>query len=209
MGSQGNGDSAREEEEEAKSPKIRVVDRRHWASENDGDAGQDDGLGKPTYVAELEGKLEQAKKLRSETLQQHKDAVAEFENARARLSREVGQEVERHKRTILVEMLDIVDNLDRALDASDQDSDIDGLRRGVAMVRDLFLTKLQGFGVRRMQSDGVSFDPEKHEAVTTVPVDDDEHDGVIVGVVKEGFNIDDDVLRPAQVAVGRAPDDQE
>ncbi|MEE8408077.1 MAG: nucleotide exchange factor GrpE [Myxococcota bacterium] len=209
MGSQGNGNAARKAED-ANTPEIRVIDRRHWASEADEASGQEEGPGKLTYVAGLERKLEQAEKLRSETLAQHQDAVAEFENARARLSREVGQEVERHKRAILVELLDVADNLERALEASERVSDVDALRRGVAMVRDQFMAKLEAFGVRRMQSDGATFDPEQHEAVTAVPVDGDAQDGVIVGVVKEGFTIDKDrfttVLRPAQVAVGRAAD---
>lgn len=186
--------------QEEKTPKINVIDRRHWAAE-DG-AETDEAPAKPSYVEELENKLQAAEQLRRETLEKHKRALSEFENARVRLTREGALEVKRHRRDVLIEMLDVFDNLDRALEASGE-SNSDGLRDGVAMVRDQFLAKLEGFDVKRVPSLGADFDPELHEAVSTVPVDADQ-DGKVVGVIKEAFTIGDETLRPAVVAVGRA-----
>lgn len=193
--------SAKETQAQGESaPKITVIDRRHWAAAGDDEA--DETPSKPSYVEELESKLEAAEQLRRETLEKHKRALAEFENARARLTREGALEVERHKCDVLIEMLDVLDNLDRALDASSGDNP-DGLRNGVAMVREQFLAKLEAFDVKKVESLGADFDPSLHEAVSTVPVDADQ-DGKIVGVIKEAFKIGDETLRPAVVAVGRA-----
>jgi molecular chaperone GrpE len=72
------------------------------------------------------------------------------------------------------------------------------------MVRRQFLSKLESFGVRRIEVDRQPFDPMKHEAVSTVPAAAPEDDGRVVGIVRNGYTIGDDVLRPASVAVGKA-----
>ena len=71
------------------------------------------------------------------------------------------------------------------------------------MVRRQFLSKLEGFGVRRVEVDRQPFDPLKHEAIGTVPAESPAEDGLIVGVVRHGYMIGDDVLRPASVAVAK------
>jgi molecular chaperone GrpE len=75
--------------------------------------------------------------------------------------------------------------------------------QGVALVRQQFLTTLEGFGVTRIDPVGQAFDHARHEAVTTVPVSPQAPDGIVVGVIRPGYLIGDEVLRPAQVAVAR------
>jgi len=72
------------------------------------------------------------------------------------------------------------------------------------MVRRQFLTKLEGLGVTRIESAGEAFDPAVHEAITTVPAQSDEQDGRVVGVVRHGYRIGEEVLRPASVAVAKS-----
>jgi molecular chaperone GrpE len=74
---------------------------------------------------------------------------------------------------------------------------------GVEMVRRQFLAKLEGLGVTRIEVQDQPFDPEIHEAITTVPAATPDHDGVVVGVIRQGYRIGDDVLRPASVAVAK------
>ena len=71
------------------------------------------------------------------------------------------------------------------------------------MVRRQFLQKLEGFGVTRIQSDQQPFDPTLHEAISSVPAQSPEQDGLVVGTVRTGYRIGDDVLRPAAVAVAK------
>ena len=73
----------------------------------------------------------------------------------------------------------------------------------MALVRQQFLSTLDGFGVRRLDPLGERFDPARHEAITTITAASPDDDGVIVGIVRFGYLIGDEVLRPAQVAVAR------
>ena len=113
--------------------------------------------------------------------------------------------VERARRTVLVELLDVLDNLDRALRLARPEpvEEAQALLRGVELVRDQFLAKLESFGVKRLAALGQPFDANRHEAVTVQPVDDPARDGQVLAVVKEGYAIGDDLLRPAAVVVGR------
>src|SRR5262249_17529487 len=97
-------------------------------------------------------------------------------------------------------MLDVVDNLDRAIAAADDLSS--PLLRGVELVREQFLAKLEAFGVTRLQAVGEPFDANRHEAISTEAVADPSQDGLVVRVVKEGYAIGDELLRPAAVIVG-------
>ena len=83
----------------------------------------------------------------------------------------------------------------------------DALVQGVDMVRRLFLSKLEGFGVTRVDPLGEPFDPARHEAVTMVPTDDPAQDNTVYAVLAPGYVLHDDVLRPAMVAVGRHSSD--
>ena len=182
---------------------IRIVDRRWWAKDAaaDPDASAGERSDKPAYVQELEQRLAAADEELRATIARYREANAEFELARVRLRRDVAKEVERGKRAILADLLEVVDNLDRALAAARGMAAAGPLLQGVELVRAQFLGKLEAFGVRPIEAmDGV-FDPTRHEAATTVPVTDPAQDGKVVGVIRQGYAIDDDVLRPAVVAV--------
>src|SRR5262249_24195022 len=81
--------------------------------------------------------------------------------------------------------------------------DGDALLRGVELVRSQFLAKLESFGVTPIVAIGRSFDTRLHEAVATSKVSEAAQDGIIVAVVKTGFVIGDQLLRPATVVVGK------
>jgi len=194
---------------------VKVVDRRWWARGDDaGDPRSDRAGQKPTYVEELELRAANAEKQAQEYLSKYRQASHEFEDARARMHKELAKDAERSRRDVLVSLLEVVDNLDRAIDAaktrrgsSGQAADDTGdpLLQGVEMVKQQFLSKLEGFGVKRIETLGADFDPLLHEAVTSVPAPDASADGRIVGVITHGYRIGDEVLRPALVAVGKAP----
>jgi molecular chaperone GrpE len=186
---------------------VKVVDRRWWARGDDagdpagGQAGQ-----KPTYVEELERRAATAEKQAQEYLAKYRGAAQEFEDARARMRKELAKDAERTRRDVLISLLEVVDNLDRAIDAARKSgkSSGDALLQGVEMVQQQFLAKLDGFGVKRIEALGAAFDPQLHEAVTTVPASDESGDGRIVGVVTHGYRIGEEILRPALVAVAKA-----
>jgi len=187
---------------------VKVVDRRWWANQ-DGAAVQSGPAAslKPTYVEELEQKLADKDRQLQDAIARYRGASAEFEESRLRLRREIGKEIERGRREILADLLDVVDNLDRALDAARANAAaerVDTLLQGVELVKRQFLAKLEGFGVTRIASEGQPFDPALHEAVSAVPAATPDQDGVVIGVIRHGYRIGDDVLRPASVAVAKS-----
>lgn len=185
---------------------VRFVDRRRWAHGDHAAAAPEEPLQKPTYVEELEHKLAQREKDAEEYLTKYRQASKEFEDARARMRKELAKDAERSRREVLISLLEVVDNLDRAIDAARTTATPPdaALLQGVELVRNQFLAKLDGFGVKRIASDGAAFDPLLHEAVSAVPAADPSQDGRIVGVVRHGYRIGDEVLRPALVAVAKA-----
>jgi molecular chaperone GrpE len=187
---------------------VKVIDRRWWANADQtaggGEKPQSTSL-KPTYVEELERQIVEKDKQIQEYIAKYRQAASEFDEARLRLRREISKDIERGRREILADLLEVLDNLDRALDATKSAASTDALLQGVDMVRRQFLAKLEGFGVRPIDITlGVAFDPLLHEAVTTIPAQNDADDGRVAGVVRRGYRIHDDVLRPAAVAVAKA-----
>jgi molecular chaperone GrpE len=186
---------------------VKVVDRRWWANTEASTETRADAKSsslKPTYVEELEQKVAEKDKQAQEYLTKYRQAASEFEEARLRLRREISKDIERARREVISEFLEVVDNLDRAIEAGRRSSSADSLLQGVEMVQRQFLSKLDAIGVKPIESTGAQFDPALHEAISTVPAASPDQDGVIVGVVRQGYRIGDEVLRPAAVAVAKA-----
>ncbi len=183
---------------------VKVVDRRWWARGDDGAAGADRSSDKPTYVAELEAQVAEKDRIAQEYIAKYRQAASEFEESRLRLRREVSKDVERGRREILSDLLEVVDNLDRAIESAKQPAGAEALLQGVEVVRRQFLAKLEALGVRRIEASGETFDPALHEAISTVPASSPEEDGRVIGIIRHGYRMGEDVLRPASVAVAKA-----
>jgi molecular chaperone GrpE len=181
-----------------------VIDRRRVREEgeaSEAETGPEVEARKPTYVQELEDQLKRKDDELAMLLERHRRAVQEFEDARARMRREVGQEIERGKEEIVTDLIEVLDNLERAIDSAKTGTDREALLRGVQVVRDQFLRKLENLAVVRSEDLGAPFDPARQEAVTMVP-GPAERVGRVVGVIRPTYTIRDKVLRPGIVAVG-------
>jgi|SRR5690606_14549044 len=180
-------------------PELKVTDRRWWARAEGAAPDAEEPRLKPNYVEELEARIAEKDAEIQDLLARYRGAADEFEQARARLRKEVQKDVERGRRSLLASFLEVLDNLDRAIEAADKPDD--PFVQGVSLVRQQFLTTLEGMGVVREDPMGRPFDPTRHEAVTTIPATGDVPEGQVAGVVKPGYLIGDEVLRPAMVAV--------
>ncbi len=179
---------------------LKVTDRRWWVRGEEPSAPAEEPKLKPSYVEELEARIAAKDLELQQLLAKYRGASEEFDRARARLRKEVNKDLELGRRAMLVSFLEVLDNLDRALDAGAGRPD-DPLVKGVALVRQQFLGTLEALGVTRINPLGEPFDPARHEAVASVAATDDVPDHRIVGVIRPGYLIGDDVLRAAQVAV--------
>jgi molecular chaperone GrpE len=185
---------------EEATPRFQVTDKRFWAADESIIEQAEPGQPRfPSFVEELKARTEAAERKlheRIESLQRENDAFRE------RLDRQVEQRVRRGKAELLRDLLEVVDNLERALEAASESPD-STLREGVALNLELFLSKLSTGGVEPIDSQNEPFDPNVAEAIGTVVVNDPELDGKIVEVVQKGYQWDDQLLRPAIVRVGR------
>ena len=182
---------------------VKVVDRRWWANPEGSSTSQNATVDsrKPTYVEQLEQQVAEKDRIAQEYIAKYRQAASEFDEARLRLRREVSKDVERSRREVISEFLEVLDNLDRALESARASSSPDALLQGVEMIHRQFLGKLEALGVTRIDVMSQPFDPQLHEAISRVPTTSPDQDGLIVGVVRHGYRIGDEVLRPASVAV--------
>ena len=98
---------------------VKVVDRRWWARGENAEATSEDRTSlKPTYVEELERKVAEKDSRPRSTSAKYRQASQEFEDARARMRKELARDAERNRREVLVGLLEVLDNLDRAVDAA-------------------------------------------------------------------------------------------
>ena len=135
-------------------------------------------------------------------LHQLKATSADFYNYRQRTTKE-RLEIRKHaQEDVIVAILPVLDNLDRALEAASSE-DTASIVKGVEMVQRQFLGVLEGLGVSIIKAEGEKFDPALHDAAGTEKVDDLELDGKVVAERLKGYRTKDRVLRPAQVIVGK------
>src|SRR5437867_867940 len=96
-------------------PAVRVVDRRWWARGDAADADPPASARKPTFVEALEQQLAEKSADLQNVLAEHRRVLDEFEQVKVRMRRDAGRDVERAKRAVITELLDVMDNLDRAI----------------------------------------------------------------------------------------------
>ncbi|PYT06864.1 MAG: nucleotide exchange factor GrpE [Acidobacteria bacterium] len=231
-----NLNEARRVSGKGKNVQVKVVDRRPWtlrraAGESQGEeeaagadmtakappTGADEEAAPhaaeerrlPSYVQELHDRTEQAERRAQEVLAAYRQSQLEQDEFRKRLARDVERRADAEVANSLQALLDVVDDLERALRHADEgltggeSPAFQGLLEGVRLVRDRFLSVLRERGVERLEVAGERFDPEKAEAVRTVEVKDETRDGIVLEEIQPGYLYKGHLLRPARVAVGR------
>jgi molecular chaperone GrpE len=156
-----------------------------------------------SYVALLEGETEELTALLAKKDERIRALEGEAERVRERLDRAAEKDLEQRTRTLVLGFLDVLDDLDRALAATRQDHGAAAVLEGVELVRRRFLARLGELGVRHFPALGTRFDPSLHEAMSVMSTQEPEHDGMVVGVMREGYLMGEETLRPAGVAVAK------
>jgi len=128
-----------------------------------------------------------------------KRTKADFENFRKRMTAEVLAASARGKSEVTRDVIDAVDNLERALDASGGENP-DDLATGVQMVLNGLRETLARHGVEAIDPKGEKFDPTVHEALSTMPAEGVESGHVVV-VMQKGYRLNEQLIRPARVVV--------
>ena len=146
-------------------------------------------------IAQLEEQLEQEKK-------EYLFLMADFENFRKRTLKEKADLIKNGAESAMRELLPVVDDLERALDAINKGGDLDSIKEGVDLIYNKFIKYLESQHVTAIDSTGKDFDTDVHEAITMFPAPDPSMKGKVIDTTIKGYKINDKVLRHAKVVVG-------
>jgi molecular chaperone GrpE len=155
-----------------------------------------------TAAATLEEQLAAATARADENYGKFLLAVADFDNYKKRMQRDLASMVAARRRMLLERLLPVLDNLQRAIESN---AGGDTLRGGVEQTLRGFEAVLASEGVKAIEVRGEPFDPRVAEAVGTMPSNGAAED-TVVEVTEKGYTLGDDLLRPAKVIVAKRPD---
>jgi len=127
---------------------------------------------------------------------------AEFDNYRKRTLKEKMDLTKTAGEDILINILPVVDNFERAIESSKKAEDINAVMEGIDLIYNNFKDFLKQRGVKEIEAVGQPLDTDLHEAITNIPAPDKESKGKIVDVIEKGYVLNDKVIRYAKVVVG-------
>ncbi|MBQ1486230.1 MAG: nucleotide exchange factor GrpE [Muribaculaceae bacterium] len=128
--------------------------------------------------------------------------MADFENFRKRTLKEKADLIKNGAESAMRDLLPVVDDMERAIDAINKGGDIGSLKEGVDLIYSKFVKYLESQHVMPIESTGKDFDTDLHDAVTMFPASDPSMKGKVIDTTIKGYMINDKVLRHAKVVVG-------
>lgn len=156
-------------------------------------------------LGEMEALRKQLDEAQSAVEKEKKDymfLMADFDNFRKRVRREKEDLLKNGNEKILAGLLPIVDDFERGLEATRDSEDPNAIREGMELIYNKLVKYLEQNGVKAMESTGMDFDADLHEAIATIPAPSEDLKGKVIDTTQKGYTINDKVLRHAKVAVG-------
>ena len=182
--------------EEAKVAQEEIQDQEALNTEQQANENEQTAPDDPEKkIADLEAQVEHEKK-------EYLFLMADFENFRKRTLKEKADLIKNGAESAMRDLLPVVDDLERAIDAINKGGDLDSLKEGVDLIYNKFVKYLESQHVKAIDSTGKDFDTDVHEAVTMFPAPDPSMKGKVIDTTIKGYMINDKVLRHAKVVVG-------
>jgi len=128
--------------------------------------------------------------------------MAEFDNYRRRTSKERLELIQTAGKDVIVSMLEVLDDIDRAEKQIVNSNDFEIQKEGIQLVFNKVRSTMQGKGVKPLESINTDFDVEKHEAITEIPAPNNSLKGKVLDEVQKGYFLNDKLIRFAKVVVG-------
>ena len=127
---------------------------------------------------------------------------AEFDNYRRRTLKEKMELTKTAGESILVNILPVIDDFERAISSMEQGSEENAVKEGVQLIYSKFKEFLNQNGVKEIEANGMEFDTDLHEALTKIPAPTEELKGKVVDVIQKGYILNEKVIRFAKVVIG-------
>ena len=128
---------------------------------------------------------------------------AEFDNYRKRTLKEKAELLKSGSERVLIDVIAVVDDFERALDNVSKTEDVEAVKEGIDLIYNKFRGFLTRHGVKEIETIGHPFDTDRHEALTTVPAQSEDDKDKIVDSVQKGYMLDDKVIRFPKVIVAK------
>ncbi len=140
-------------------------------------------------------------------LQEQKDKYlrlfAEFDNFRRRTAKEKNELIATGGKDVMLALLDVLDDMERAEKNMQTSTDVEGLREGLHLIVVKLRNTLEQKGLRQMELLNKEFDPENAEAISEIPAPSPDQSGMVLDVVQQGYALNDRIIRFAKVVVGK------
>ncbi|WP_421940666.1 nucleotide exchange factor GrpE [Pedobacter sp.] len=159
----------------------------------------------PTNETEQAPELSAEEKLQAEVQQlndKYLRLYAEFDNYKRRTQKERVELLQTAGKDVIVSMLPVLDDFDRALKAMETAADVAPVKEGVLLVHHKIKNILGQKGLKEVESISKDFDTDFHEAITNIPAPTDDLKGKVIDEVEKGYTLNDNVIRFAKVVVG-------
>jgi molecular chaperone GrpE len=157
----------------------------------------------PIVETEPISELDQTKLDLSDQKDKYLRLLAEFENFKRRTAKERIDLIQTAGKDVIVSLLDVLDDCDRAEKQLNGSDDISLQKEGIQLVFNKIRSTMQAKGLTPMESIGKQFDVELHEAITEIPAPNDKMKGKVVDEVTKGYLLNDKIIRFAKVVVGK------
>ena len=154
----------------------------------------------PEATSTAEADVEAIKRERDENYDRLLRKSAEFENYRKRVERERRELADHTVTDLLMDLLNVVDDFERALAVGADEGEAEGYRKGVELIYTKLQDLLRRRGVKPIEALGADFDPNIHQAVAQEP-SDEHREGEVTEEMRKGYMLGDRLLRPAMVKV--------
>jgi molecular chaperone GrpE len=147
--------------------------------------------------------LETLQKELQEQKEKYIRLYADFDNFKRRSAKERIELIQTAGREVIQSMLEVVDDCDRAEKQLQKSDDLHQIREGIQLVFSKLRNTLQAKGLKEMKSIGEDFNPDLHEAITEIPVPDENMKGKVVDEVEKGYLLNEKIIRFSKVVVGK------
>lgn len=206
-------------DEEQQAAEAQEAEEKDVKQENEERSGKEEGNKEAEAASEKESEEagEEAKSdadKRMEELQQQLEDInekylrlfSEFDNFKKRTAKEKSELIKSAGEDVIGELLPVLDDFERAI-ASNKEIEAEGeqveqLKNGFELIYNKMKKTLESKGLQEMEAEGEEFNTDRHEAMTRMPVEEEEKKGKVVEVVQKGYYLNDKVLRYAKVVVG-------
>lgn len=173
--------------------------------EQEMDINADDNIPGTNHLSDPleDNELEKLKNDLDEQKDKYLRLAAEFDNFKRRTAKERIEMIQTAGKDVIIDMLEILDDSDRAEKQIQATDDIEQVKSGVQIVFNKLRNMLQSKGLKVMESVNTDFDVEKHEAITEIPAPTEKLKGKVVDEVTKGYYLNDKIIRFAKVVVGK------